>query len=344
MDNGEIHSADRMTTETVVSEGISYQDSINTILQKLNNDQNTFISIGWNLKHIKQDKLYQQEEYKNIYEFAEDKFRLKKSTVSRFINLCEQFSVNHDSPVIAEEYKEFSMSQLEEMLSMKPEDMAKITPDMTVKQIREVKRKAREEDMPEEIVATSQQSKPEHTPVTVEEEQPEHTEFANDRQDMYMKEDELQDDVQETDIQKDNRNHDVVVTVDKTYISNGYIINEFDPDNLEISDETSYVTKKYIEFYKKKGYIPRYFNAYNCKEITDTAPTLITKSDTKQGSGSILFFYVKEEIAMILNDETIEEDSAVKLIKKLLRIAAPNERKKAEEFLLKCRLRVLYKI
>lgn len=192
MESGEIYDAGRMEIDVISDAdavgmgGISYQDSIDIIRQELNSVQNSFIRIGWYLKHIRQNGLYQQEQYKNIYEFAEDKFRLKKSTVSRFINLCEQFSVNHDSPMIAEKYQMFSMSQLEGLLPLKPEELEKIDSGMTIKQIREAKRKIRErererkkEDGPEEIVAASQQPEPDPLLPAAEEPRPE---FANDKE------------------------------------------------------------------------------------------------------------------------------------------------------------------
>lgn len=40
---------------------------------------------------------------------------------------------------------------------------------------------------------------------------------------------------------------------------------------------SEYVNRKYDEFYKEHGYIPKMFVPYNCREITDIAPTLTTK-------------------------------------------------------------------
>lgn len=57
-----------------------------------------------------------------------------------------------------------------------------------------------------------------------------------------------------------------------------------------------FVEKKYMEFFKKKGYIPRYFNAKNCTEIVDYAPALTTSSGSATGIGSILILEeVKDE-------------------------------------------------
>lgn len=49
-----------------------------------------------------------------------------------------------------------------------------------------------------------------------------------------------------------------------------------------------YVNKKYNEFIKDNGYIPKMFNPYNKKEITDIAPTLTAQGDSITKSGTVL--------------------------------------------------------
>ena len=56
-----------------------------------------------------------------------------------------------------------------------------------------------------------------------------------------------------------------------------------------------YVNKKYEEFYKKYGYIPEMFNPYNCREITDVAPTLTAQGDSITKSGTILIVVKEKE-------------------------------------------------
>ncbi|MCM1222745.1 MAG: hypothetical protein NC548_50635, partial [Lachnospiraceae bacterium] len=117
----------------------------------------------------------------------------------------------------------------------------------------------------------------------------------------------------------------------KGYQANQYIVKEFDPDRLEDRDNKgkSSITRKYARFYKRHHYIPRYFNAKNMTEVKDIAPTLATSCGGKEGIGQVLFFYVVEEIAMVINDESLELCEAEGIIKKLLRIAEPEEKKKA---------------
>ena len=49
-----------------------------------------------------------------------------------------------------------------------------------------------------------------------------------------------------------------------------------------------FVTKKYLEFYEKNGYIPKMFNPYNQTEITDICPTLSTQCGSTTSSATDL--------------------------------------------------------
>ena len=134
-----------------------YEDSIDIIGDELHNVRKSFVKIGWYLKHINEDnkeRMYQKDGYGDIYEMAYAKFKMSKGTVNRMINLCIEFSVGHDSPELDEHYQEFDQSQLFEMLPMNEAEREEITPDMTVKQIREKKaeQKVRKEP-PDKLIA-----------------------------------------------------------------------------------------------------------------------------------------------------------------------------------------------
>lgn len=116
-----------------------YRDSLEIIKDESFRIQKSFVKIGWYLKHIRDNELYKEDGYASIYECAADQFGYSQSTVSRFINICEKFSKDHDSPEIDGKYTGFDKSQMIEMLPMEPELLEKVTPDMTVKQIREIK-------------------------------------------------------------------------------------------------------------------------------------------------------------------------------------------------------------
>lgn len=123
---------------------LGYRDSLDIIKDESIKIQKSFVKIGWYLKHIKDNELYLEGGYTSINECAAEQFGYSQSTVSRFINICEKFSKEHNSPELDEKYAGFDKSQMIEMLPMEPEQLEKVVPEMTVKQIREIKNNGKE--------------------------------------------------------------------------------------------------------------------------------------------------------------------------------------------------------
>lgn len=133
-------------------ETLNCQDSVDMIFEYEEKAQESFIGMGYFFKRIKEKELFRELGYDNMWTFAKEKCNMDESSVSRFINLCEKFSVNGNTPMLDNQYKGYSKSQLIEMLSIKNEQtMEKVTPDMTVKEIRTVKKETANEPTDEEI-------------------------------------------------------------------------------------------------------------------------------------------------------------------------------------------------
>ena len=98
------------------------------------------IAVGHYLKVIRDKELYREAGYENVWDYAADTFGFSKSTASRYMARNDKFSVGGNSPVLAEEFREYSKAQLQEMLSLDEAQLENVTPDMTVKQIRELKK------------------------------------------------------------------------------------------------------------------------------------------------------------------------------------------------------------
>lgn len=109
---------------------------------------NNFVYIGFLLAECNDYQTYKEWGYNSIYEYALDQFNFKKSSVNNFINVCKTFSSNwsnngHNLPysmIMKDAYADFNYSQLVEMLSMSEKQRSQVTSDMTVKQIRELKK------------------------------------------------------------------------------------------------------------------------------------------------------------------------------------------------------------
>uniref|UniRef100_UPI001F33F658 hypothetical protein n=1 Tax=Enterocloster aldenensis TaxID=358742 RepID=UPI001F33F658 len=121
-------------------EGVSLEDAEIYIQANLKSAARSVIAIGYYLKCVNRNELFKEAGYKDICEYAKDRFGFSASTTSRYMTRNDKFSVNGNSPILDDKYKDFNKSQLQEMLSLDAEQLEKVTPDMTVVQIREMKK------------------------------------------------------------------------------------------------------------------------------------------------------------------------------------------------------------
>lgn len=135
---------------TIESKNITLDNATKIISANLRTASRSFVAIGFYLKVVRDNKSYESAGYKDINEFAKDKFNMSVSSVSRYIAINDKFSQDGNSPVLSDQYKDFGVGQLQEMLPLSEEIRDKVTPDMTVKQIREMNPKK------EKPLATSQ--------------------------------------------------------------------------------------------------------------------------------------------------------------------------------------------
>lgn len=119
---------------------VSLEDAEVFIWSNLQSAVRSVIATGFYLKHIRDNELYLEAGYKNINEYAMDRFGLSASATSRYITRNTRFSRGGNSPLIDDRFKDFSKSQLQEMLGMSDEQLEQITPDMTVREIRSMAR------------------------------------------------------------------------------------------------------------------------------------------------------------------------------------------------------------
>ena len=70
----------------------------------------------------------------------------------------------------------------------------------------------------------------------------------------------------------------------------------------EMSGKDDFVSKKYKEFYKKNGYLPEFFNPYNCSKISDVSPTITSQASHMTSSSTVLVLEEREG-ELSLNDE-----------------------------------------
>ena len=131
---------------------ITYDMAKEIISRDLETMSQKFISIGYHLKLIRDKHLYTQDGYKDIWEFAQSAYGTSKSTCSRWMSMNDKFSEGGNSPELKEEFRKFGKSQLQEMLYLTDEQIEQAKPEMTAKEIREIRKPEKQTPDPEEIM------------------------------------------------------------------------------------------------------------------------------------------------------------------------------------------------
>lgn len=112
----------------------------------------SFIRLGFHLKEMQNHRYYEDFGYQTLEDFAVANLGMDKSNVYRYIRVFEKFAcpaeVTYDSGlasvspkyVLNDKWKDYSYSQLVEMCNMSSDQREVCTPDMTIKQLREIKK------------------------------------------------------------------------------------------------------------------------------------------------------------------------------------------------------------
>lgn len=143
--------------------------SFGYIEKDVQNIKKGYISLGFHLNEMWRSRYYEELGYEDFYECVQKNFDMDKSAVSRCISVWKEFAAYDDSPYsrkmwVDERYANYSYSQLTEMLPLKPEERRFITPNMSVREIREFKKNLKnkktkklfETVAEQKLVATSQ--------------------------------------------------------------------------------------------------------------------------------------------------------------------------------------------
>lgn len=114
------------------------------IKQKLKREllgiKQSFVRIGYALRQIDDQKLYERDGYKSVAEFAKAEYGLEASTTSRFMSINREYSIDGYSERLRPEYADLGRSQLEEMLKLPDSDRQMIQPEASREDIRKLKR------------------------------------------------------------------------------------------------------------------------------------------------------------------------------------------------------------
>lgn len=156
-----------------VDERPEARDHFNYILRDVVEIRTRYMRLGFHLREFERYKYYRDFGFSSLAEFCDANLSLDKSALSRCLAVYDKFSSLNDDVIycqglkkttndmsIGQKWEAFSYSQLCEMVSMDNDLRKQVNPDMTIAQIRELKKKKRETSTPPSDVsqvATSQQ-------------------------------------------------------------------------------------------------------------------------------------------------------------------------------------------
>lgn len=99
----------------------------------------SFVRIGYALRQIEERKLYEQDGYRSVAEFAKAEYGMEPSTTSRFMSINREYSIDGYSETLRPEFADLGRSQLEEMLKLPESDRTMIQPETPRQDIRSLK-------------------------------------------------------------------------------------------------------------------------------------------------------------------------------------------------------------
>ena len=120
----------------------TYKSLSTSIDRELKKVESSYLNVATTLYRIYKNEYYVIDNYKNIYDYASDLFGLSRGTVSNFINIVYKFCkpLDDGSYCLVETYNEFSSSQLVSLINMPQQFIDSITPDMSVRAIKDKRR------------------------------------------------------------------------------------------------------------------------------------------------------------------------------------------------------------
>lgn len=120
----------------------TYRSLVTAIDRELKKVETSYLNVATTLYRIHASQYYAVDNYKNIYDFASDRFELSRGTVSNFINIVTSFCIpaSDGSFVLGEKYSKFSSSQLVCLINMPQQFINSISPDMSVRAIKDKRR------------------------------------------------------------------------------------------------------------------------------------------------------------------------------------------------------------
>lgn len=124
----------------------TYQEFKKALDTELYNQAEGFVRTGYLLKVARDTDILRESGYATVAEFAHAEYGLTKDVVSRYIAINDRYSEGGYSDRLQEQYQGYGVAKLQDMLTLPDAIIEVMSPEMTRKDIQEVKREYKEEE------------------------------------------------------------------------------------------------------------------------------------------------------------------------------------------------------
>lgn len=122
-----------------------YEQLNNEIKRTMKRSARDIVQIGYMLRRMMDEKLWQSE-YSCLDDYLSSELGIDYTMATRMVRINKKYSIGGNSMYISEAYANYSQGLLIEMLNMPKELEEKVNPDMTVKQVRQIKKEAKKKE------------------------------------------------------------------------------------------------------------------------------------------------------------------------------------------------------
>lgn len=124
----------------------TYQEFRKALDKELHNQAEGFVRTGYLLKVARDTDILRESGYKSVAEFAQAEYGLTKDVVSRYISINDRYSEDGYSERLQAKYQGYGVAKLQDMLTLPDAIIEIMSPELTRKEIQEVKREYKEEE------------------------------------------------------------------------------------------------------------------------------------------------------------------------------------------------------
>lgn len=144
----------------------TYQEFKKALDTELYNQAEGFVRTGYLLKVARDTDILRESGYATVAEFAQAEYGLSKDIVSRYIAINDRYSKDGYSEFLQEKFEGYGVAKLQEMLTLPDSVVNLMSPEMTKREIQDIKKEIKEEEQISDIEVCCEGTAPDQEHMT----------------------------------------------------------------------------------------------------------------------------------------------------------------------------------